>query len=258
MNAFNRLIFLIIGLSVISCLSVVLVANARSGARQQHALDLEQQRFADMIHRLDDHFRRADMVVDWQKVDGDGHVIQTSLLVRQYRVLDSGPAPLPVEHVAIPGDQVHLDGMILTFSSTFNDAFAAARGARIALFDHLFGDGQPPAEQFAFNLHEGVPPAMRVHDDRVTHGEEQFWDYVWWNFPPDEKKGAPDPASRPHDVTFTLLPPATRKVRRGLLYSAFVSRDGVSIDETDDRRRLSEIVSAAQAEAAAQATQPSP
>jgi hypothetical protein len=258
MKSFTRLIFTFVILSIVAGLAVVLVANARSSARQQRDLGLEQQRFADMIHRLDNHFRRADMVVDWQKIDGDGHITETSLLVREYRLLDSGAEPLPVQHVTIPGSEVHVDGMIVNFLPSLPPEFAAARDTHLAFFNHLFGTGQPLADRFTFCPRDAVPATVRIHKDYVTRAEQQFWDAMWSALPPDDKKAAEPPQNAPPpEITFTMLPPAMRTVKRGLLYTASISPDGLTIDETDDRRRVNDIVTAAQAQAAQNASQPS-
>ncbi|HVX85953.1 MAG TPA: hypothetical protein VH253_14315 [Phycisphaerae bacterium] len=258
MKAFTRLIFTIVSLSIVVALAVVLLANARSSARQQRDLGLEQQRFSDMLHRLDGHFRRADMVADWQKIDDDGHVIETSLLVREYRLLDAGSEPLPVRRVTIPGNVVHVDGMIVNFLPTLPQPFAAARNVHLAFFNHLFGAAEPSADDFTFSPRDTVPATVRIHKDYVTRDEQQFWDYMWGALPDDKKNAEPPKSAPPPGITFTLLPAASRTVKRGLLYTAAISADGVSIDETDDRRRVSEIINAAQAQAAQEATQPSP
>lgn len=237
MNRFVRLIFAILGLSIVCGLAVVVLANARSGREQRAQVALENQRFGELLERLDSHYRRAEVTVDWQKVDAEGQVTETGLLVRQFAMGAGEEEPLEVERVVIPGSSVRLDAVVLTYGAGVPDEFAAARGKRVALFAHVYGAGQAKGERFSFLTPDRVPAGAQVHADRITHGETVFWNYTW-EFIRAEEWGRTGPEAA---VKVTWLAPAERTVRRGLLYTAIAAMDGVTIQETDDRRVVNEI-----------------
>jgi hypothetical protein len=243
MNRFVRLIFTILSLSIIAGLTVVLLANARSAREQNTQVALEAQRFEELLHRLNGHFRRAEFIVDWQKIDTDGAVTDTALLMREFVLTEEGEAPLHVERIVIPGSEVHMDGLLLDFTPAIPADFAAARGVHFPLFDHVFAVGQAKSERFTFLPPDAVPRAARVHADHITHHETMFWNYVWENRRAVEK-GATPPEARP--VRITPIPAAARKVRRGMLYTAILTGDSLSIEETEDRRPFNEIRTDAQ------------
>jgi hypothetical protein len=238
MNKFVRIIFTILCLSIVAGLTVVMVANARSTRDQNAQVALETRRFEDLLRRLDGRFRRAEMVVDWQKLDAEGTVTETGLLVRQFVLHENDETPLHVQRVVIPGSEMRVDGLLLEFGAEAPEDFAAARQRRIVLFAHVFGGEQPPASRFTFLPANEVPLAARVHMDRVTHHETVFWNYVWDRVQEQEKNGK---AASLLGVRATWLPAASRGVRRGLLYTAILTTEGVTIQETDDRRTVNEI-----------------
>lgn len=248
MNRFVRLIFTILSLSIFAGLTVVLLANARSTRQQNMQVAQESKRFSDLLQRLNGHFRRAEFIVDWQKVDTDGNITDTALLLRQFVVTDNGESPLHVERAVVPGSEVRVDGLVLDFTSAVPEDFAAARNVRVLLFAHVFAAGQSRADRFTFLPPDTVPLAARVHADHITHHETMFWNYVWDNIRAADKGDLP-PAARPVHVTWT--PSVARKLRRGMLYTAILTADGPSIEETEDRRLFNEIrTDAADAESA--------
>ncbi len=228
---------MMLGLSIIAGLAVVLLANARSSRQQSVRVALEAQRFADLLGRLNGHFRRAELTVDWQKVDAAGDITETGLLVRQFALEAQGEEPLPVERVVIPGSAVRIDALLLTFTGAVIPDFSVARDTRLILFGHVYGNGESRSDYFSFMARDQVPAAARVHGDRTTHGETLFWNYAWEFIRGADQQGQPPKSA----VQVTWLPAASRVLRRGLLYTAIASADGVTISESDDRRILNDI-----------------
>src|SRR5207253_2166143 len=107
----------------------------------------QKQQAIEMFTQAEGQVRRLDMVVESQKVDsrdGRDHVIDSTLLVRQYQSTNQSK-PLPVVRIVIPGDKVQVDGLKLVFDSMFSqdDAeFQWLRGKTMLYFSRVCGAGE--------------------------------------------------------------------------------------------------------------------
>ena len=116
MPTFVRFIFTLLLVGVVMNLGIVTVSNVRTRHRQVHDLAEEQHRFGQMIIVVSKQLRRGQMAVEWQRIDANQKVLETSLLLRLFMPrADGSSVALPVVRVIIPGDRVCLDGMQLDF-----------------------------------------------------------------------------------------------------------------------------------------------
>lgn len=180
MSRFVRFVFLLVLLGVGVNLAIVLLANSRSERQHLASVAEEKQQFNNIIARFNGRQRRGDMAVEWQKIDADHKVLETSLLVRLYTLNDQDERQaLHDFHVVIPGDKVNIDGMLVAFPDSLPDEYAALRGAKLAYFNHIYADGQSIDDRFSILTHGDPPLPTRMNPDHVTNYETQFWKLAW-------------------------------------------------------------------------------
>ena len=239
MSSFVRLIFVVVMLGIAASLTLVLASNARSARQQRAQVAAEKQRFDAFIQRVDGHERHAEMAVEWQKLDSEGNVTQSALLIRQYTPGANGPEPLPIERVIVPGNEVRVDGVLMSFGPAFSDDYADLRGTTLAFFDHVYGASQERPERFRFLTPNMVPAAAQTRASGTTHYELHLWRYLWELIQNPSSDAAAD-----FHIRWTAPAPCT--VRRGVVYMLFVGNDGTSIVESDDRAILNNLVTEAE------------
>jgi hypothetical protein len=231
MSRFLRFIFTLIIAGVLVNLAIVLLANARSHADQDRQKAVERDRFNALTHSLDKQLRRGEMAVEWQRVDANHNVVETSLLLRQFMPHDDNPVPLPTVRVIIPGSRVCIDGLKLYFDPLFNEEYAQLRDTTLFYFAHVYADSVPKNERFTFIPLYEVPRATQVHatDKRPvpTYLENRLWQSLWpliQNPAVAEKRG----------LKVTWIDPKCQVVKNGVLYKITVGLEGVTITEEDE------------------------
>src|SRR5271156_4561541 len=107
MNSFVRFIlFLLIAGSGIA-FGIVLLADLYGARRKSADMSREKTLFSDVIDRFNGQQRHGAIAVEWQKVDANQQVMESSLLVRIYTTgADGHEVALPIQRVVIPQNRV--------------------------------------------------------------------------------------------------------------------------------------------------------
>jgi len=241
MAAFVRFLFTIVIVGMVVNLAIVLLANTHSQRLEAQQYTRQANRFQQLIGEVGGHVRRADAVVESQRVDSRDHALETTLLVRQYRATGtSQDRPLPVVRMVIPGDQLKATGLMLEFDRAFasdKDEYAMLRDTQLVFFGMFCGASEeaPAAptvadERFTFLPRDQVPELIRLDPELVqpSYFEKQLWQYLW-SLLPEVPRNAKFPwvaTSPAHGLKATWLKPATITVQRTHIYTAYVSIDG--------------------------------
>jgi hypothetical protein len=249
MASFVRFVFTIVVVGMTVNLAVVLAANIRSGRRQTRQYRRDVVRLKDLIGNIGGHVRRADIVVESQRLDGRDNALESTLLVRQYRATGTSQNdPLPVVRITIPGNQLQASGLMLEFDNLFaadNPDYEILRNTQLVFFGRFCGaDEHAPTSpaaadsRFTFLPRYQVPELIRLDPQvgRPSTFETGLWQYLW-NALPEPPRDAKFPwvSAKPGlGVKGTWLQPATIAVRRTHTYTAFVSVDGIITLSSDE------------------------
>jgi hypothetical protein len=230
MTPFVRFIFLILIGGAALNLAIVMVSNAHTHQRQVEDLADERKQFADLIAIVNNHWRWGEMAVEWQRIDANENVLETSLLVRQFMPVDSGqPIPLPLHRIIIPGDRVCIDGLKLDFDQYFTEDYKELRNSTLFYFGRIYADKAAEKDRFSFLIPYGVPQATQVRysgkNPQPTYFESKLWATIW------DVIQSPSPAKR--GLTATWLDPLCQKVKGGAMYKITVGLEGIKIEEDD-------------------------
>ena len=260
MAAFVRFLFTIVIVGMVVNLAIVLLANTHSQRLEAQQYTRQANRFQQLIGEVGGHVRRADAVVESQRVDSRDHALETTLLIRQYGSTGSGQGrPLPVVRIVIPGDQLKASGLLLEFDRMFasdNDAYAMLRDTQLVFFGMFCGASEEaPAvsnaadDRFTFLPRDQVPELARLDPEapQASYFEKQLWEYLWGLLPevPRDAKYPWVSGSPAHGLKATWLKPATITVKRTHTYTAYVSIDGnitLAEDEPGKSGLLDEMV----------------
>jgi hypothetical protein len=233
MSPFLRFIFTLIVLGAVLNLAIVLVSNARSDAIQDREKAVKRERFAQVLKLLNRNLRRADMVVESQRIDANHNVIETSLLVRQYMPQEDAAVPLPSTRIIIPGNRVCIDGLRLSFDEWFNEEYTELRGMTLFYFAHVYADGIPKKDRFSFLIPDQVPLATQFYatgaSAHPTYFENKLWQNLWTLIQQSNQAKA-----ERSGLKATWLDPACKVVRGGTLYRMTVGLEGITVSEEDD------------------------
>jgi len=248
MAAFVRFVFTVMIVGMAVNLAIVLLANAQSQRRQDQQYTRQAGDFRTLVEEIEGHVRRADAVVEAQRVDARNQVVETTLLVRQYHSTGTAQSrPLPVVRIVIPGDQLQAGGLMLEFDRMFAldmDEYAMLRDRQLVFFGRFCGAGEeaPTApgavdERFTFMPRDQVPELVRLDPEapQASYFERKLWEYLW-GLAPDMPRNATYPwvsGSAGHGLKATWLEPATIKVRPTHTYTAYVSPSGITLAEDD-------------------------
>jgi hypothetical protein len=246
MSSFVRFVFVILIVGMVVNLAIVLAANVQSQRHQTRQYQREIAEFKTHLTGIAGHVRRADIVVESQRIDAYGNTLESTLLVRQYASTGTSQEnPLPVVRIVIPGDQLQAGGVVLEFDHLFapeSDEFAMLRNTQLPLFSRFCGATETPAadqpdERFTFFQRDQVPELVRLQPRIIQAGlfESRLWQYLW-TLLPDPPRDAKYPwvSARPGSgLRATWLKPATITVtiRDRHTYTAYISADGaVTLD----------------------------
>jgi hypothetical protein len=259
MAAFVRFVFTILIVGSAVNLAIVLLANSQSQRNQDRAYRENADRFTKVVGQIDGRLRRADIVVESQRVDARNHVLESTLLIRQYHAAGSGQnEPLPVVRIVIPEDQLKATGLLLDFvperrrqaegmpaesDAAFARAYPMLNEAQIMLFDLFCGakETAPAAgsgvsdARFTYLDRTRVPELVRL-DPRAPQAslyEVKLWQGIW-NQVLELPRGAALPwVSKKGNLMATWTKPAVITVRRDHTYTAYMTAEGITLNEDE-------------------------
>ncbi len=216
----GRGIFWVVVLATFIALAVNLAQQYVSRDAQIAQLKKEKAELKSVIKRLTGRTRQAQLVVDGQKINGRGHVVQTTILWREFTYSRNGEAvPLPLKIIRIPGDEPYIGGYVLKFADSFVEAGDALRGKSIGFFTGIFSKSQAPDHGTSLLGRDGVPRVLEPQ-----HGPPNPFALMLW------RKIAGLIRSR-HAAKALGLQVVERQyvakpVRPGILYTIYLQNDG--------------------------------
>jgi hypothetical protein len=238
MSSFVRFIVLLVIVGVVGSLALVIFSNAQGRRQQVKDIAGEHELLAEHMRRLSEGLRRGEMAVEWQKVDANDKVLQSSLLIRQYMPMKGDRLKaMPTVRVIIPGSRVCIEGIRLEFGSAYPVEFQEMRGTKMSFFTNVYAEETEKKERFTFWELYQVPQGMEVHalefNSHVTNFETKLWQLVW------DLVQSPDDAKKNDLKVFTpeKVPSmkACREVHKGEFYRIDIGREGVTIMASDNR-----------------------
>jgi hypothetical protein len=242
MASFVRFVFTIVVVGMTVNLAVVLVANARSEHLQNLQYERDVERFKELIGNVNDQLRRADIIVESQRLDGRDNALDSTLLVRQYRAWGTSQKdPLPLVRITIPGNQLQASGLMLEFDAHFakeTPEYGLLRKTQLVFFGRFCAANenastQPHGADTPFTLlpRYQVPQLIRLDPlaAQPSTFETGLWQYLWnmLSEPPPDAKLPWVSAKSDLGLKATWLKPATIAVQRKHTYTAYISTDGV-------------------------------
>jgi hypothetical protein len=160
-------------------------------AHLREALEREQQRATELdqiIHRLGDERRVAQVLVTGQRTAADG-VLETSVLfVEDAR--DGSARTLPPRSFNLRGGMVHVAAQVIRFERRFVQQGDPLHGRSIALFTGIYGDQQKPADAEQIDAPGAIPAVYQANLDSANPRAREFelalWKQFWRLFSDDE------------------------------------------------------------------------
>ncbi len=138
-------------------------------------LEKEKVALQQVVQRLGDEKRVAEILVTDQKADAAGKPATTLLFVEY----DKAGNSLPPKSFTIEGKFAHVDAMVIKFDQHFVAEGDGLRGRSIALFTRIFGDYQTPATATPIDKPGAIPDVYRDADPQVTDFEQDLWHQFW-------------------------------------------------------------------------------
>src|SRR4051794_24137208 len=151
--------------------------NAQSPAVRIERLEREKQELKEIVQRLSEERRVAELIVVDQRPTAAG--IETTLLfVEQARDGSS----LPPKSFTVKGDEVWVAGLSIRFEQGWLEKNDPLRGRGIFLFTKMFGQNQTPAQGLAIDEPGKIPDVYRGDPKevaRVSEFEKDLWGNFW-------------------------------------------------------------------------------
>lgn len=249
MSPFLKFIFAVTATAGIMAMAIVTLANAHSQRVQNHLLAAERERTRELFQSKP--VRRADMVVESQRLSGTGKVVETTLIFRPWlSTTNDKEIELSLQRVKIAGDTVTIDGQIILFNRDYLENVNFLTNLSIPMFGHLYGEGEKPApENLLGPFFSGASPAE--DPNAVSVYELRIWSSI--------RDAMLDPATaEKNGIVIQNKTPASRVVRPGVAYTVWLgNKIGVMIEEQPDRSQVvKELLSRAEAIDKWAATQP--
>ena len=245
--SFVRFVFTVLIAGMAVNLAIVLMANSASHNRQLRQTQDQKRQLAEKLALADGRARRLDLLIESQHVRADDSVIDSTVVMRQYRSLGTDQGnPLPIQRLVIPGDKIQVAGMKLEFvasSAPEDQEYQFLRDKTLLYFTRVCGASQHapdpplPEERFTFTP-LGQVPQLTVIDPaafRPAYFESHLWQHLWDNIP-NPPPAEPLPwTSRvtAAGLKVTWIKPVARTLRRGHVYTAYISTENVVTLEED-------------------------
>jgi len=160
-----RAISKLLSLATVLTIGVIVILLYREHSaveRKEAELSDENQQLKQVVDRLTDERRVAEMLVTDQKIVNG--IPQTTLLFVEYA---RNHSTLPPKVFTISGNQVHLDAMVIKFEHGFVKEDDALRGHSLALFKNIYGDHQSPDQGSMIDTAGQIPGYYQGTDPRV-------------------------------------------------------------------------------------------
>lgn len=172
-NFFN-LVFLC-AMIVASSVGIYIYRDRYAAERQIHKLQEEKLQLQQVVKRLSNERRVAEVLVtDQRTVNGK---LQTTLFFVEYN--RDGSTTLPPKQFTIEGKGAHFDAMVIKFDRDFVAKDDPLRGHSIALFTKVYGNHQTPAEGFTIDTPGRIPDVYRGADPQASSFEQSLWQDFW-------------------------------------------------------------------------------
>jgi hypothetical protein len=153
--------------------------NPQSPAVRIQKLEEEKRELEQVVRRLTDERRVAEMIVtDQRRDEKSGNAETTLLFVEQAR----DGSPLPARSFTVKGDEVWVAGLSIRFAQDFVMKNDPLRGRGIMLFTKIFGQNQTPAEGLPIDDPGRIPDVYRGDPKevaRVSEFERDLWANFW-------------------------------------------------------------------------------
>jgi|SRR5688572_11142781 len=149
--------------------------NRTSSGKQIAKLQEEKRVLQEVVQRLSDERRVADVMVTDQRVGSDG-ITRTTLLFVEY---GKDGRPLPAKSFDVVGKQAHVDALVIKFDRHFVGEGDPLRGHSVALFQRIYGDHENPADAARIDEPGEIPDVYRGADPRVGEFERELWRNFW-------------------------------------------------------------------------------
>ncbi len=145
-----------------------------SASRQIHKLEQEKAELQQIVTRLGDERRVAEVLVTEQK-SLDGY-LQTTLMFVEYA---RDGSTLPARQFTITGKTAHIDAMVVKFDQDFVAKDDPLRGHSIALFTRIYGEHQTPGQAYPIDEPGKIPNIYRGGNPQASEFEKDLWTNFW-------------------------------------------------------------------------------
>lgn len=152
--------------------------NPSSPAMQIKRLEEEKKQLQEIVTRLTEEQRVAEMIVTDQQYKGDKVESTTLLFVEQAR----DGTPLPARSFTIKGKEAWVAGLSIRFKDDFVMKNDPLRGHGIMLFTRMFGENQTPASGLPIDTPNEIPNIYRgspKEQAQVSQFESELWKNFW-------------------------------------------------------------------------------
>lgn len=138
------------------------------------ALETEKQQLLQVVSRLGQSKRVADLIVTDQQTLGDQ--VRTTLLFVEY---DRQNQPMPPRQFTIDGRIAHVEAKVIEFEQDLIVRNDPLKGHAIVLFTRIFGENQPPSQAPRIDEPGQIPAFYRGTDPQLARFEQRLWDLFW-------------------------------------------------------------------------------
>lgn len=165
------------GIVVLGVWGIIFRENEIQIARLEAAnAELQQmvEKRETMIQRLSRSRRVAHVHIPEQRLDADGNIEETDLILIE---LDEQGRELARQDFTIPGDVLFIDGWTVKY---FPDQVAHGHplhGRTLLLLRRLYSDQMAPRDGFAIDTPGAVPPGYAVGEIGIF--EQKIWEQFW-------------------------------------------------------------------------------
>lgn len=138
------------------------------------ALETEKQQLLQVVARLGQSKRVADLIVTDQTTVGDQ--VRTTLMFVEY---DRQGQPMPPRQFTIDGRIAHVEAKVIEFQQDLIVRNDPLKGHAIVLFTRVFGENQTPSQAPRIDEPGKIPAFYRGTDPQLARFETRLWDLFW-------------------------------------------------------------------------------